>query len=377
MKNQFDNYDNLLDIERIMDVYHTIRINTKNKNKLLVYEMFFSCNLFSIYETLKNKCYRHGKYNIFLLKMPKYRVIMSEQMSDKIIDHLISKYVLYPILEPKLIPMNVATRSGMGTEKGIFYVKKYIHHLKFNHDKFYVLKCDISKYFYSIDHEILFSKLKKEIHDPDILALLSEFIHSTDCDYINATIDKIVEREIQKLENRGGQEEQIKQLRKVARYEKGKGLPIGNMISQILAIYYLNDLDHFIKEKLHIKCYVRYMDDFILMHEDRDYLKYCYGEIKKKIGEEKLSFNEKTQFVEIHHGFVFLGYRFVLKGKKLLILLRSQNKRKIRRRIKSLRKHHPENEENILASYTGYLKRAHSGSFCYRNGIKISKNKKV
>ena len=76
-------------------------------------------------------------------------------------------------------------------------------------------------------------------------------------------------------------------------YQKiGKGLPIGNMTSEILAVYYLNDLDHYIKEKLRIKYYVRYMDDFILFHEDREYLKYCLGEIEKKL----IKYTEKRKF---------------------------------------------------------------------------------
>ena len=185
MKSQFDCYENLLDINRILDVYHTIRLNSKHKDKIFLFELFFSCNIFSIYEILKNKKYHHNNYNIFLLKEPKYRVIMSEQMSDKIINHLISKYVLFPILEPKLIPMNVATRPGKGTEKGVFYVKKYIHFLKQRHERFYVLKCDIFKYFYSINHQILFQKLEKVISDSDILNLLREIISSTNKKYIN------------------------------------------------------------------------------------------------------------------------------------------------------------------------------------------------
>ena len=75
--------------------------------------------------------------------------------------------------------MNVATRAGLGTERGIDYIKRYVHTLKMKHEKFYVLKCDISKYFYSIDHTILFEKLKKIIHDEEILQLLKEIINST------------------------------------------------------------------------------------------------------------------------------------------------------------------------------------------------------
>lgn len=86
---------------------------------------------------------------------------MSETMHDKIINHLVSRYALIPLLDKKFIDMNVATRKDMGTKKVIFYFKKYINRLKENHDDIYVLKCDIKKYFYNIDHKILLDKLKK------------------------------------------------------------------------------------------------------------------------------------------------------------------------------------------------------------------------
>lgn len=371
MKNQLDCYENLLNIEKIEDVYHTIRLNSKHKDKIFVFELFFSCNVFSIYQMLRSRNYHHQKYNIFLLRKPKYRIIMSECMTDKIVNHLVSKYVLFPILEPRMIPMNVATRSGMGTEKGVYYIKKYIHHLKQKNEKFYVLKCDISKYFYSIDHDILFQKISKVIHDHDLLILMREIIDSTNQDYVNFMISSLIEDEITRLKNKSiNLNFRIAELEMVPCYQFGKGLPIGNMTSQILAIYYLNDLDHFIKEKLHIKYYVRYMDDFILFHEDKKYLRFCYQEISKELAKLKLSFNKKTQIVEIHQGFSFLGYRFVLRDKRLLILLPSKSKKRIRRKLRYLQRVHPDNESAILASYRGYLKRCHSGSFLYRNHLK-------
>lgn len=372
MKNQLDRYDYLVDIEKIIDVYQTIKRNSKHKDKLVLFELFFSCNVFSIYETLKNKKYHHQKYHIFLLKGPKYRVIMSEVMSDKIVNHLISKYILFPVIEPKLIPMNVATREGKGTKMGLFYVKKYINHLKYHYDKFYVLKCDVFKYFYSIDHDLLIKKLESIVLDEDLFSLLREIICSTDRVYVNEEIDRVISMEIQRLKkmNIHDLEYKIDELQRIPRYRCGKGLPIGNMTSQILAVYYLNDLDHFIKEKLKIRYYVRYMDDFVLFHPDKDYLKYCLREIEKKLTELKLRLNDKTQIVEMQHGFCFLGYKFRLRDKKLLILIRGKTKQRIRRKLAYLEKNNPSNKQEVLASYRGYLKNAHSGGFCYKNHLK-------
>lgn len=375
MKNKALSYEEVVTIENLTNIYNTVRKNTKHKDKILIFELFFSCNIMSIYNTLKDEAYHHQKYHIFIIKEPKYRLIMSETMPDKIVNHLVSTYFLFPLIDPLLLPMNVATRPLMGSSKGIYYVKKYINKMKENHEKIYVLKCDISKYFYSIDQEILINKLTKLIKDERIFNMIKEIILSTNYSYVNEEIQRSVKSEIERVKKLGirDYESHIKSLESIPFYQKGKGLPIGNMTSQILAVYYLNDLDHFIKEKLRIKCYVRYMDDFILFHEDREYLKYCLKEIEKKLDEVKLKLNKKTQIVEIHHGFCFLGYRFVLKNKRLLMLINGKTKRKIKKRVKYVRKHKPEKLEQTLASYNGFLKSADSGSFCYRNDLKMKR----
>ena len=260
MKRKTLSYDKVVTIENLMDVYKTVRNNTRHKEKIFVFELFFSCNIISIYNVLKSEEYKHGKYNIFIIKEPKYRLIMSECMPDKIINHLISTYFLFPLIDSLLLPMNVATRPLMGSDKGIYYIKKYINKLKYKHDKIYVLKCDIAKYFYSIDQEILLEKLSGLIYDEKVFNLVKEVIISTNYDYVNECINKSIDKEIKRLKTLpiNDYQEHVNSLKSIPLYKKGKGLPIGNMTSQILAVYYLNDLDHYIKEKLGIKCYVRY-----------------------------------------------------------------------------------------------------------------------
>lgn len=159
-------YEDIFDYQKINLIYKQICSKTKHKKKLINFELFKFSYIIYIYQLLMLKKYRHGKYNIFLISYPKYRFIMSENLNDKIINHLVSFYVLFPLIEPKLIDMNVATRLNKGLDKGLYYIKLYLRKmLKNNFDNIYILKCDINKYFYNIDHEILLKKLKPIIND--------------------------------------------------------------------------------------------------------------------------------------------------------------------------------------------------------------------
>ncbi len=355
-------YDDIVDIDKIREMYHIIRVNTKNRGKLHKFELFYSSNIISILEALRNKCYKHSKYNVFLVHEPKYRIIMSEIMSDKVVNHLISKYILAPGIYPHLIPQNVATREGKGTKEGIRYLKMYINKLKLNYDKVYVLKCDIKKYFYSIDHELVLEKCKRFIDDPEVFQLVLNVVKSTDEDYVNSAIDKVVKKEIDRVSklNILDKEIKIEELKRIPRYPKGKGLPIGNMTSQLLAVYFLNDLDHYIKERLHCKYYIRYMDDFVIFDHDKERLKVLRKEIEEKLKEFKLELNKKTNIYDLNHGFGFLGYYYFLKGKRLIIKINPQTKRRIKKKMRKLKKINAPNYEQVKASYMGYLKQAHT-----------------
>ena len=236
-------YSSILDTKVINDMYKKIKRNTKNKRKIEVFESNYVSNISYIKEILENKTYKVGKYNIFLIREPKLRIVMSQNIIDKLINHLVSKYFLVNIFENSLINENVATRLNKGTKEGINLTKKYLNKIKGK--TFYILKFDIAKYFYNIDHEIIKNILIKKIKDKDVLNILYKIIDSTNESYINDKINNI--------------KENVKDAKDIPLYKKGKGLPIGNMSSQFLAILYLNELDHFIKEKLKIKYYIRYM----------------------------------------------------------------------------------------------------------------------
>jgi len=362
-------YDHIVDISYIENVYYHVRLRTHHRKKIVNFEQHYMSNIMNIYFLLKNKKYAHSKYDVFLVKEPKYRIIMSENIFDKVVNHLISEYVLLPFIEPRLIYTNVATRKDKGLKLGLLYTKKYINHLKLKYDHFYILKCDIHKYFYSIDHEILLEKLKKVFADEDIFKIIKSILTSTYENNTNLQIKNLVDKEKKRLGslNNPYLKKRFVELNSIPFYKQGAGLPIGNMTSQLFAIFYLNDLDHFIKEKLHIKYYIRYMDDFILFHPDKEYLKYCLEEIKKEVSKVKLELNNKTKIFSIKEGLNFLGYRFLLKKKKLLVLMNKDTKKRIIRKLNKLEKKKPENYESVLASYKGYLMNCSSKGFMYKH----------
>ncbi len=321
MKRKGNLYNKLLDIDYILNTYKIIKKNTKNKLKLEKFEENLSINIIDIKNKLNN--YKIDKYNLFMIYEPKERLILSLNLKDKIINHMVA-YLLFDVLENSLIDSNVAVRINKGTSYGIKLVKKYIN----CYNNYYVLKCDIKKYFYSINHDILKKLLNKKIKDQLFLDLIDKIIDSTNEEYIF---------EYAKKHN-------------INYLKKGYGLSIGNMTSQILGIFYLNDLDHYIKEVLKIKHYIRYVDDMVLFYKDKDYLKYCLDKIKIFLNKYDLELNNKTIITK--NNLCFLGYRFYYKKIKIL----SKNRRKIYKKLRILKQYNPDKYIKALNSYNGYFK---------------------
>lgn len=259
-------YKNICDIKNIENAFNEVCRNTKNKKNVNKFKEYKCVYISRIQNILENKQYIVRKYNIFTVHEPKKRIILSQNMQDKIINHLVARHILYPAILPCLLESNVASRKDMGTRKGLEFSNSYHQKCKIKYGKYYILKCDISKFFLSIDHEILKQKLLRRIKDKDALKITFDIIDSI-----------------------------------------SSGLGIGSMTSQILAIFYLNDLDHFIKGTLKIKYYVRYQDDFLLFHPSKKYLEYCLVEIKKFLENEKLTLNNKTRIYSSSDNFIFLG----------------------------------------------------------------------
>jgi len=337
----------------VLKIYNEeISKRVKNKEKLEEFEKYKISYLISIYDVLRSGNYSGFKYNIFLIKEPKYRIIMSQSVYDKVINHFITRHVLEPKLTKYLDIRNCATRKNMGSSYSIDLVKKYIEEEKRESSEFYVLKLDISKYFYSIDHEVLKDLLKDKLSDVEY-KFIETIIDSTNYEYVNENIIKLKEQEINKCPNRSDE------INNLPLYNKGKGLAIGMMTNQFLAIFYLYKLHNYIIHKLKIKHVVTYMDDYILMHKDKEYLKKCLEDITKILKEEyKLDINKKkTCISSIKQGFVFLEYRFRVVNNKTIVKLRKDTIRKVKKNMKKNKYLFERNKisfQTMFASYNNY-----------------------
>lgn len=279
-------------------------------------------------ELLKQN-YKIKKYNVFKVFEPKERVIMSLPFKDKIVQKLICDYILEPKLEPTFIYDNYASRKNKGTHFGLNRLEKFMHKFyRKNGDDGWFLKCDISKYFYSIDHKVLKKQLKKRIKNEKHLNLIFKIIDST----------------------------------------TNPGIPLGNQTSQFLALLYLSGMDHFIKEKLKIKYYGRYMDDFYLIHKDKEYLQYCLSEIRKYCDGLKLKLNNKTNIFPVKNGLDFLGFHtYLTETGKVIRKIRRKSKSNMKRKIKKYKKMYDAGEitkEKIETSFESWINHATYGN-CY------------
>lgn len=366
MKRKKQLYKEILETEHILKMYNTIKRNCKNKKEVYKFSLNLNQNIQEIQQKLENKNYNFDKYRIFIINEPKYRLIMSEKIEDKIVNHLVAKYILLPALDPSLIDANVATRYEKGSAHAFKLFLKYTNRLYREQKEIYILKIDISKYFYNIDHDICKELVKKKIKDPNALKIINEIIDTTNYAYINNEVKRLVSKEKRRVENlniaENSKNNKKETLDSIPMYYNKKGLPIGNMTSQILAVYYLNEVDHYIKEKLKFKNYIRYMDDLVIMDTDKERLKEGYIKIKEEIEKLKLKTNKKSNIYRLSNGVSFLGYTFKSNKNytKTYIRYNAQTSKRIKRRLKNLKKYDYEKYLKSKASYKGYLEKCNT-----------------
>jgi retron-type reverse transcriptase len=273
--------------------------------------------LFRMQRKLKNKTYQPGAYKTFYIHEPKIRMISAAPYRDRVVHHALCNVIAAPI-EKTFIADSYANRVGFGTHRAL---RRFVG---FARSSRYVLQCDIQKYFPSIDHEILKGLLRRKIKCPDTLWLIDTIIDNSNEQY-------------PAVEHFGGDS-------LLYPLERRRGLPIGNLTSQFFANVYMNGFDHFIKEQLKVKKYLRYVDDFALFADDKEFLADARIAIEEYLAGLRIKVHSgKTQLFETKYGANFLGF-CVLPDR---IRVRTENLRRARRRIRKMHYEYVNNRIDI------------------------------
>ncbi len=275
-------------------LYHSFRLAKRGcGNTPAVCRFFFELEpeLFRLQEELQNGTYQPGTYHYFTIYDPKVREIAVAPFRDRVVHHAVVG-VLTPIYERVFIYDSYATRAGKGHHAAIRRAQSFLRKGRF------YLKTDVAKYFESVDHDVLLDILNRKIKDRQLLALLERIICNSST--------------------------------------PGKGLPIGNLTSQFLANVYLDPLDHFIKETLRVKKYLRYMDDMVAFENEKQVLRQHRTDVEQFLDARlKLRIKENATFLnKSSQGLSFLGMRIFPK----FIRVKRENRRRSLRKLKHIMK---------------------------------------
>ncbi|MDD5050378.1 MAG: reverse transcriptase/maturase family protein [Candidatus Pacebacteria bacterium] len=313
MLKKLDNaYDNIISLENLLLAWQEFLSGKKKREDVQEFERNLMQNLISLHSDLSAKTYRHGAYHYFVVSDPKRRDIHKATVRDRIVHRAVYR-ILYPYFDRKFIPDSYSCRNFKGTHRALDRFRDFGRKVSRNHTcTCWVLKCDIRKFFASIDHKTLFTILGKHISDADTLWLLRGIVGSFHSK------------------------------------REGVGLPLGNLTSQLLVNIYMNEFDQFVKHRLKVKYYIRYADDFVFLHEDKAVLE----ELLPKIGdflEEKLELSlhpDKVFIKTFSSGVDFLGWMHFPNHR----VLRAATKRRMMRTIEAKK-----GKTETLQSYLGLL----------------------
>jgi RNA-directed DNA polymerase len=254
-------------LEELFEAYFACRKNKRNTTNAISFEVDYEQNLVQLYNDINNGSYQIGKSIAFIVDHPVKREIFAAEFRDRIVHHwLINK--LNPLLEAAFIYDSYACRVGKGTRLGIKRVASFIKYAskKYTQDC-YILKLDILGYFMHINRNILFEKLQLFIHqhykcdDKSLLISLCQKII-----YNDPTKNRIIKGKKSNWDS-------LPKNKSLFHSPPNSGLPIGNLTSQVFANFYMNHFDQYLKKELKVSLYGRYVDDFVIIHSDKEYLK--------------------------------------------------------------------------------------------------------
>ena len=308
-------YDEIFTFANLYKAHRKTKRGKLRKDEVERFDLDKGHELYLLSEELRKKKYRVSPYKTFYIYEPKKRRVDATSYRDRVVQNCFVDNCFYPLLDRVLIDDNAACRKGKGTD---YARKRLILYLQQAYalygDNFYVLSFDIHHYFESIDHAVLKDRLRMIFPEGDALSFLFMVVDS---------------------------------------FGEGKGLPLGNQTSQCFALYYLDHLDHMIKERFKMAWYTRYMDDGIILCKDKGTLVELLEAMKEELALLKLSFNmAKTCIFPVRQGVTYLGFTYHLKKKGKMWAKMSKKKR---RRLNHYLKVASLSRETLL-SYRNYLK---------------------
>jgi len=304
-------FEDIINLDNLLSAWGEFLNGKRGRRDVQLFGLNLMDNLLSLHHDLLYHKYNHGGYKAFKVFDPKIRDIHKASVCDRLLHHAIYRK-LYPFFDKIFIFDSYSCRLNKGAHKAVLRFNKFFLKISKNNTKnCWVLKGDIRKFFASIDHQILLGILNEYITDKNIVCLLQNIIYSF----------------------------QVKE---------GKGLPLGNLTSQLFANIYLNVFDQFIKHKIKAKFYIRYADDFVIMSDNKECLENQIGLIKEFLFLNlKLEIHPQKIFIKtVSSGLDFLGWINFPEHK----VLRKSTKRRMICKLKE------SNKESSLNSYLGLIK---------------------
>jgi len=318
--------------ENLFLAWEEFRKGKNSRKDVQEFEWKLEQNIFSLYRDLQSHQYKHGEYTAFSICDPKQRKIHKASVRDRVLHHAVFK-ILNPIFEPTFIAHSFSCREGKGTHKAVDALEGWLRKTSRNYTmQCFALKCDIQQFFASVDHAVLLSILAKVIKDDDTLWLLKEIIGS--------------------FHTPGYPENEL------------KGIPIGNLTSQLFANIYMNELDQFMKQQLRVKQYIRYTDDFVIVDSDKSKLENLLPPVNKFLKEQlHLSLHPRKIILrKFGQGIDFLGYVILPHHRTLRTRTKRRMFRKLQNRVRSYKTNvgSESSVESSLQSYLGVLSHANT-----------------
>ena len=277
-------YEELCSRDNLLLAFKKAKKGKSKKLYVISFESKLAENISNLQKELISKTYKPVRLKRFVIRDPKTRTIHSSIFRDRVVHHAIIN-LLEPIFDRTFIYDSFASRDRKGSHKAVLRFKSFTRKVSVNGKLIkesynnnsvngYVLKADIRHYFNSMSHEVLINIIRKKIKDEDLIWLIRLILDNFETQ------------------------------------EKGRGLPLGNYTSQFFANVYLNEFDYFIKHKLKSEYYIRYVDDFVILHKNRRVLEYYLVKIKEFLPRLKIELHpDKTEIHALRNGITFLGYR--------------------------------------------------------------------